>query len=137
MKTFLISYLTTTVIFLLIDIVWLSQAVPYFYQPNIGDLLREDPIILIASLFYLIYPIGVNILVVIPALEGRFIKKVFFNGFIFGFVAYGTYNLTNMATLTGWSIHVVLVDMLWGGILTASSATFAVYYTRKLLKIKY
>ncbi|MFL2789057.1 MAG: DUF2177 family protein [Paracoccaceae bacterium] len=137
MKTFLISYLTTTVIFLLIDIVWLSQAVPYFYQPNIGDLLREDPIILIAALFYLIYPIGVNILVVIPALEGRFIKKVFFNGFIFGFVAYGTYNLTNMATLTGWSIHVVLVDMLWGGILTASSATFAVYYTRKLLKIKY
>ena len=76
-------------------------------------------------------------MVVIPALEGRFIKKVFFNGFIFGFVAYGTYNLTNMATLTGWSIHVVLVDMLWGGILTASSATFAVYYTRKLLKIKY
>lgn len=137
MKTFLISYLTTTVIFLLIDIVWLSQAVPYFYQPNIGDLLREDPIILIAALFYLIYPIGVNILVVIPALEGRFIKKVFFNGFIFGFVAYGTYNLTNMATLTGWSIHVVLVDMLWGGILTASSATFAVYCTRKLLKIKY
>ena len=137
MKTFLISYLTTTVIFLLIDIVWLSQAVPYFYQPNIGDLLREDPIILIAALFYLIYPIGVNILIVIPALEGRFIKKVFFNGFIFGFVAYGTYNLTNMATLTGWSIHVVLVDMLWGGILTASSATFAVYYTRKLLKIKY
>ena len=137
MKTFLISYLTTTVIFLLIDIVWLSQAVPYFYQPNIGDLLREDPIILIAALFYLIYPIGVNILVVIPALEGRFVKKVFFNGFIFGFVAYGTYNLTNMATLTGWSIHVVLVDMLWGGILTASSATFAVYYTRKLLKIKY
>ena len=137
MKTFLISYLTTTVIFLLIDIVWLSQAVPYFYQPNIGDLLREDPIILIAALFYLIYPIGVNILVVIPALEGRFIKKVFFNGFIFGFVAYGTYNLTNMATLTGWSIHVVLVDMLWGGILTASSATFAVYYTRKLIKIKY
>ena len=137
MKTFLISYLTTTVIFLLIDIVWLSQAVPYFYQPNIGDLLREDPIILIAALFYLIYPIGVNILVVIPALEGRFIKKVFFNGFIFGFVAYGTYNLTNMATLTGWSIHVVLVDMLWGGILTASSATFAVYYTWKLLKIKY
>ena len=137
MKPFLISYLTTTVIFLLIDIVWLSQAVPYFYQPNIGDLLREDPIILIAALFYLIYPIGVNILIVIPALEGRFIKKVFFNGFIFGFVAYGTYNLTNMATLTGWSIHVVLVDMLWGGILTASSATFAVYYTRKLLKIKY
>ena len=137
MKTFLISYITTTMIFLLIDIVWLSQAVPYFYQPNIGDLLREDPIILIAALFYLIYPIGVNILVVIPALEGRFIKKVFFNGFIFGFVAYGTYNLTNMATLTGWSIHVVLVDMLWGGILTASSATFAVYYTRKLLKIKY
>ena len=137
MKTFLISYLATTVIFLLIDIVWLSQAVPYFYQPNIGDLLREDPIILIAALFYLIYPIGVNILVVIPALEGKFIKKVFFNGFIFGFVAYGTYNLTNMATLKGWSIHVVLVDMLWGGILTASSATFAVYYTRKLLKIKY
>ena len=137
MKAFLISYGITTLIFLLIDIVWLSQAVPHFYQPNIGDLLREDPIILIAALFYLIYPLGVNILVVMPVLQERFLQKVLINGFVFGFVAYGTYNLTNMATLKGWSINVVLIDMMWGGILTAVSAASAVYLIRKFLKEKY
>ena len=130
MKTFLISYGITTLIFLLIDIVWLSQAVPYFYQPNIGDLLREDPIILIAALFYLIYPLGVNILVVMPVLQERFLQKVLINGFVFGFVAYGTYNLTNMATIKNWSSTIVIIDMIWGGILTGFSSAIAIYLTK-------
>lgn len=135
MKTGLISFLFVTIIFLLIDLVWLSQSVTYFYQPNIGELLREDPIILAAILFYLIYPLGVNILVVLPVLKRGLLRTAFLKGFVFGFVAYGTYNLTNMASLTGWSVNVVIVDMLWGGILTGCSATLAVFGTRKALNI--
>ena len=134
MKAAIVSFFLTTTIFLFIDIIWLSQAVKYFYDPNIGELLREDPVIIVAALFYLIYPLGVNILVVFPALNKSFLRTVFFNGFIFGVVSYGTYNLTNMATLKGWSMNVVIVDMIWGGILTGVSASLAVYFTKKVCK---
>tara|TARA_Y100000746_G_C15400793_1_gene406289 strand:- start:130 stop:540 length:411 start_codon:yes stop_codon:yes gene_type:complete len=135
MKIALVSFLFVTTIFLFIDIIWLSQSVTHFYQPNIGELLREDPVIFAAILFYLVYPLGVNILVVLPILKYGLLRTVFLNGFVFGFVAYGTYNLTNMATLTGWSVNVVIVDMLWGGFLTGVSATLAVYGTRKILDV--
>ena len=134
MKIAMVSFFLITIIFLFIDIIWLSQAVRYFYEPNIGELLRDDPIIPVAALFYLIYPLGVNILVVVPALKERSTQTAFFKAFVFGVVAYGTYNLTNMATLNGWSINVVIVDMMWGGILTGISAISAIYLTRKVLK---
>ena len=68
MKVFLISFVFTAVIFLSIDAVWLSYAGKYFYEPNIGLLLRDEPIIWAAALFYLFYPMGVSILILAPAL---------------------------------------------------------------------
>jgi len=55
---------------------------------------------------------------------------------VFGFVAYGTYNLTNMATLKGWSANVVIVDMIWGGILTGVSASLSAYIVRGIIRIR-
>ena len=52
---------------------------------------------------------------------------------MFGLVAYGTYNLTNMATVKGWSYKVVYVDMLWGGMLTAFSSYFGILIAKKLI----
>jgi uncharacterized membrane protein len=136
MKVTLVSFSIMTTIFLFIDVIWLSQSVSYFYQPNIGDLLRESPLIFPAILFYLIYPMGVVILVVVPKLNKGLLRSVFFNGFVLGIVAYGTYNLTNMAALKGWSVNVVVVDMIWGGLLTGISALLTVYVMRNILKVK-
>ena len=135
MKIIFTTFLSVTSVFLFIDIIWLSQSFSYFYQPNIGDLLREDVILLPAALFYIIYPLGVTILVVLPSLKKGLSKAIFFNGFVLGFVAYGTYNLTNMATLQGWSASVVVVDMIWGGVLTGASAVLGTYIARKILKL--
>ena len=52
---------------------------------------------------------------------------------MFGLVAYGTYNLTNMATVKGWSPSVVFVDMIWGGSLTAFSSYYGIFLAKKLL----
>jgi uncharacterized membrane protein len=135
-KSTLISFSILTATFLFIDVIWLSQAVGYFYQPNIGALLRETPLALPAILFYLIYPLGVTILVIVPSLEHGLLKKIFYRGFVFGFVAYGTYNLTNMATLKGWSVNVVIVDMIWGGVLTGVSASLSTYLVRGILRTR-
>ena len=134
MKVTLISFLIMTTIFLFIDIIWLSQSVNYFYSPHIGDLLRDTPLILPAILFYLIYPLGVTILVIVPKLDNGSLRSILFNGLVLGVVAYGTYNLTNMAALKGWSVNVVIVDMIWGGVLTGISAVLATYVIRRVLR---
>ena len=49
-----------------------------------------------------------------------------------GLMAYGTYELTNYATLRDWSIEQVAVDMIWGGVLTGVSAWAGVVIVRTL-----
>ena len=136
MKVLLVSFLIATSIFLFIDVMWLSLSVSYFYQPQIGDLLRDSPLIVPAVLFYLIYPLGVAVLVIMPKLHNGSFRSILLNGLVLGIVAYGTYNLTNMAALKGWSVNVVIVDMIWGGILTGVSAVLTTFVARWILKIK-
>ena len=134
MRESIITYLSVTTIFLFIDIIWLSQFFSYIYQPNIGELLRENIIIFPAILFYIIYPLGATILVALPSLEKVLLKTIFINGFVLGVIAYGTYNLTNMATLEGWSAKVVIIDMIWGGFLTGVSVLLGTVISKKVLK---
>ena len=133
MKLLLSSTLFAAIIFLVIDIIWLSFAVKSFYRPNIGDLLLEKPIMWAAALFYIIYVLGLAIVIIEPSLKTDEFYKFLLKAFLFGFVAYGTYNLTNMATLKGWSPIVVMVDMFWGGFLTAISAYSGILIAKKLL----
>tara|TARA_B100001093_G_C26426769_1_gene842249 strand:+ start:233 stop:643 length:411 start_codon:yes stop_codon:yes gene_type:complete len=134
MRESIITYLSVTTIFLFIDVIWLSQFFSYIYQPNIGELLRENIIIFPAILFYIIYPLGATILVALPSLEKVLSKTIFINGFVLGVIAYGTYNLTNMATLEGWSAKVVIIDMIWGGFLTGVSVLLGTLFSKKVLK---
>ena len=41
--------------------------------------------------------------------------------FLLGISIYGVYELTNYTTLMDWSLKMVLLDTLWGGILFAST----------------
>lgn len=40
-------------------------------------------------------------------------------GGLLGLVAYATYDLTNLATFSRWSVVVTVVDMVWGPFVTA------------------
>ena len=131
MKTLFLSIIFTSVFFLIIDVIWLSFSVKSFYRPNLGNLILDKPIMWAAVLFYLVYVIGLSILVLQPAIDQNSIIKAFFTGIVFGLAAYGTYNLTNMATIKDWSTKVVFVDMMWGGILTGSSSALGLYITKK------
>jgi len=37
---------------------------------------------------------------------------------LFGFVAYATYDLSNLATLKGWPVWLTVLDMAWGTLLS-------------------
>ncbi len=133
MKIILTSTLLAALIFLIIDIIWLSFAVKSFYRPNIGHLLLEKPVMWAAAMFYIIYVVGIGVVIIEPSINYDNIFSFLLKSFIFGLVAYGTYNLTNMATIKGWSQNVVFVDMLWGGFLTAFSSYYGIYLAKKLL----
>jgi len=133
-KCLLVATLIASLIFLIIDVIWLSFATKSFYRPLIGNLLADKPVMWAAALFYILYVLGMALVVIQPCVESGNLMKTLYTGFIFGLVAYGTYNLTNMAVLKGWSPTVTFVDMFWGGSLTAVSATSGLYIAKKILQ---
>ena len=133
MKLLISATLISALIFLIIDVIWLSFSVKSFYRPNIGHLLLDTPIMWAAILFYLIYVIGLAVVIIEPSLDYQNTQKFLIKAFMFGLVAYGTYNLTNMATIKGWSPNVVFVDMIWGGSLTTFSSYFGILLAKKIL----
>ena len=134
-KCLIVATLIASVIFLIIDVIWLSFATKSFYRPLIGNLLADKPVMWAAALFYILYVFGMSLIVIQPCIDSDSIFKTVYTGFVFGLVAYGTYNLTNMAVLNGWSPTVTFVDMFWGGTLTAFSATTGLYIAKKIVHI--
>lgn len=129
---FVTAYISGLIAFLIIDIIWLKYIALSFYREQIGHLMVDKPNLAIALVFYLVYIVGVVVLAVNPALEkGQWTTAVLYGGLL-GFVAYGTYDITNLATLKGWPNIVAIVDMIWGTVLTASVATIAYFVTSAL-----
>ena len=133
MKLILFATLLAALIFLIIDIIWLSFAVKSFYRPNIGHLLLDKPVMWAAAMFYIVYVFGIGVVLIEPSINLDNTFNFLFRAFVFGLVAYGTYNLTNMATVKDWSPSVVFVDMIWGGSLTAISSYSGIFLAKKLL----
>ena len=122
MLQYAVAYAATAVSFVAIDYVWLNYASANFYRPRLGALLLETPNIGIAAAFYLLYCVATVVLAVIPATNNSSILMAFGFGALLGLAAYGTYDITNLATIRGWSVTVTLVDIVWGMVLTGVSA---------------
>ena len=57
------------------------------------------------------------IFVIQPAVEKQSAMYALIYGALFGGISYATYDLTNLATLKGWTLLVTAVDMTWGVVL--------------------
>jgi len=114
------AILATLAAMAVLDGIWLGLVARSFYRQHLGYLMAESPNWLAAGAFYVVYAIGVAIFVVQPAVDDGSLLTGLWRGALFGFVAYATYDLTNMATLRGWPNIVTIVDMAWGTALTAA-----------------
>ena len=105
-----------------------------FYSPNIGTLLAEDMNLLPVLIFYMIYAAALAILVLLPSIhhQEKTLHTVL-KGIVFGLVAYGTYDLTNYATLKNWPLSVTLLDLVWGTILTGLVTLTTLIMLRKIV----
>lgn len=120
MTDFLIRVLIAGGVMGVFDAFWLTVVASKFYKSQIGGLLLEKPNMTAAVMFYVIYVIGIVAFVLSPALEKGSWQYALGYGALFGFVAYATYDLTNLSTLKGFTTKLVVVDMLWGVCLTAA-----------------
>lgn len=128
-----IAALATLLSMGVLDAIWLTTMTTRLYRKQLPGLLLDTPSLGPAVAFYLLYAVGVVVLVVIPALDREMaLGRAVLYGALLGLVAYGTYDLTNQATLRGWSTVVTLVDMTWGASLTAVVVAIAVTAARRL-----
>jgi len=113
-------YFTILAAFLVIDIVWLGLVARSFYKKHLDFLMAPSPNWIAALVFYLIYIAGILFLVVLPGLKEESLRATLLRAALLGLVAYGTYDLTNLAVVKDWPLVVTVVDLVWGTVLTAT-----------------
>ena len=118
-KSILISYLLTFIVFLVVDLLWLGIIAKNLYQKYLGDFLSDKVNWTAAFIFYFIYVAGISIFAIYPAFGKGSVFNAVLMGALFGIFTYATYDLTNLATLKGWPLPIVFIDILWGAVLSA------------------
>jgi len=113
MLKYLTVYMVVAVTMLVIDMVWLRGIATSWYEEGLGHLLAPKPDLLAAGIFYLMYPLGLVIFGVLSNEDSTPLRAVGM-GALFGFFAYATYDLSNLATLRDWPLKLSLLDMAWG-----------------------
>ncbi len=131
MKEKIIAYFSVFVPMLIIDGIWLVVVAKNFYAKYISFLMAKSPNLIAAALFYILYPLGIAVFIILPSLKGDVsFFKIFLLGSLFGLIAYSTYDLTNLATIKNWPLVVTVVDIIWGTTYTGVVSIIALYLTR-------
>lgn len=123
MTRYIAAYISTLIAFAILDFFWISSMANSLYRPVMKEMLLADFRLAPALVFYLLYAFGIVFFAVLPALREQTITTAIFYGAVLGLVAYGTYNLTNFATLKNWATHMTVIDMTWGTFATGLAAT--------------
>lgn len=105
-----------------LDALWLGVVARDWLVQQMGELRRADIQWIPALGFYLLFSVALGFFAVAPSLEtGDWMEAAMLGGFL-GLVAYGTYDMTNLATLKNWPVAMSIVDMIWGAAVSAVSA---------------
>jgi uncharacterized membrane protein len=129
-----VAYVAVLIVFGAIDAVWLSTMGPVLYRPALGDILAQNLRIGPAIAFYLLYPIGVVVFAVLPALRTQTPLTAAALALLFGALAYATYDLTNYATLRNWTLQITVLDIGYGALASGIAATAAYFAVRAIAR---
>jgi uncharacterized membrane protein len=134
LSSYALGYVAAAVAMLALDAVWLTLTANALYRPMIGELMVDGFRLAPAAVFYVLYLCGVVFFAIHPALATGRWTTALLSGALLGLLAFGTYDLTNQATLKVWPTALTLADMGWGCFLTAVSATAGYFAASALAK---
>lgn len=122
MLQYLGIYLAVFLTMFVIDALWLGVIAKTMYADAMGSLLSPNPNLWAAAAFYLLFPVGLVIFAVLPQADSP-VWKAALMGALFGFFAYSTYDLTNLAVVKDWPLGLTFIDMAWGTMVSGIAAT--------------
>jgi uncharacterized membrane protein len=107
----MLQYLVAAIIFVVLDGIYLNL-IKSSYNSQIKNIQGSDIKVNMIS-------VGITYIFLIFGLNYFIIKKnrSVSDAALFGFVIYGTYNFTNLALFSNWSILLSIVDTMWGAVL--------------------
>jgi uncharacterized membrane protein len=127
MKTFLVPFVTSLAVLVALDATWIYLFMSKLFNAEMPHLMRPSIWVTPAILFYLVYCAGLVLLVIQrPDVGGDLLRSALYSA-LMGFLAYSTYDLTNLATLQGWTLTVTVVDILWGTFVTMLAGLAGAY----------
>jgi uncharacterized membrane protein len=132
MLSIAIRYVTALAVLVAGDILWLGYFAHAVFQPTLKPILRDEIDWRVAVLFYLLYAIGIAVFAVTPALAGRSAWQALGYGLLFGFFTYMTYDATNYATISAWTIKLAVMDVAWGTFISGIAGLASYGVTRAI-----
>ncbi|GIL85500.1 hypothetical protein Vretimale_13403 [Volvox reticuliferus] len=129
-KGFFFVFLPSLVMFVLLDVTWITLVGGAIYKSVLGSMLRPTPqvvpgllawVCIVGSVYMFALPNTKN-----PAAAVR-------QGLLLGLCLYGTYEFTNLSILVPWTWALALVDTAWGSIACGAAAGLQSWIHRKLL----
>ena len=145
MEDYVRNYLVALPLFILIDFAWIGFVMKNVYLREMGALGRtydgvfkpnlvrygltdrpdqvrqsDPPNLAAALLAWALIPAGIVIFAVPRLTADSDVPDVVGWGALFGFITYGIYDLTNLATLKDYSIKLTALDTAWGTALSAA-----------------
>ena len=127
-------YGITVVVFFLVDIVWLGFISKNLYQKYLGDFMAPKVNWTAAIIFYFIFIAGLVFFAINPAIGKESLKYAILVGGFFGFIAYSTYDLTNLSTLKDWPVNITIIDITWGTFLNAATSGITFLVANRFIK---
>ncbi len=115
-------YIISAITFLVLDALWLGLIAKPLYTTEMGGLMADDPNMIAAAVFYVLYIFGVLYFAIMPHMSGGSLTQVAISGALFGLIAYATYDLTGLAVIQNWSTKLAIIDIIWGAVVTCLSA---------------
>ncbi len=112
MTRWFLVYLAALLTIGVLDGLWLGWVARDFYQAEMAALAADKIKLVPALAFYLLYPVGLLALGLMP--EPPDLKTAVLRCAGLGLLAYATYDLTNLATLRSWSWRLAATDVAWG-----------------------
>lgn len=124
-----VLFLVAAFVFAGLDLLWLGRVMGDYYDAQLGPLKAQPVLKAPAVIFYVFYLVFLLKYGVLRALDAR---ESLQRGSLMGLFAYGTYEFTNWAVIQGWPAGLVLVDIVWGVVLTGAVCGVAKICDQKL-----